>query len=89
MISLTVQDVFNVEVTPRDARLSPGDALQLSAAVVPVYADDLDLAWHSTDPSVATVDDSGRVTAVAPGACAIVAASANGRQDACEITVSD
>ncbi|MBQ3268873.1 MAG: Ig-like domain-containing protein [Clostridia bacterium] len=87
MISLTVQDVFNVEVTPRDARLSPGDALQLSAAVVPVYADDLDLAWHSTDPSVATVDDSGRVTAVAPGACAIVAASANGCTDMCKITV--
>ncbi len=89
MISLSVQDVFNIEVTPRQAALTPGKSLQLSAAVVPSYADDLAVSWRSGDEAVAIVDDSGRVTAVAPGACAITAASANGVEDACQITVSD
>ncbi len=89
MISLSVQDVFNVEVTPRQADLDPGETLQLSAAVVPAYADDLAVTWRSGDESVATVDGSGWVTAVAPGACEIIAASANGIGDACQITVSD
>ena len=92
MISLTVQDVFNVELTPQQAALAPGETLRLSAAVVPAYADDLSVAWHSSDESVATVDPTGSVactvTALSPGTCTISATSPNGVYDSCKITVN-
>lgn len=87
MISLRVEDVVNVEIDPVEARLSPGEALRLSAAVVPSYADDLRIEWSSTDDAVCAVDADGRATAVAPGTCAIVARSANGVEDRCAVTV--
>lgn len=89
MISLTPQDVANVEITPLEASLRPGETLQLSAAVVPAYADDLAVAWHSTDEAVATVDANGKATAVGIGECEIVAAGAQGTPDACRLTVSN
>ena len=87
MASLYPQDAANVEMDTLEAALSPGDKLRLTAAVIPVYADDLALTWRSSDEAVATVDDSGLVTAIAPGECEIIAESNNKRSDACAITV--
>ena len=87
MISLNPQDVANVELSTLDAVLTPGERLQLSASVIPEYADNLSIAWSSSDEAVATVDAHGLVTARAPGACVVTAQSANGRSDSCSITV--
>ncbi len=87
MISLAVQDAVNVEISPLEAALKPGDALRLAADVVPAYADDLTVLWRSTDESVATVDDAGLVTAVAPGECEIVVRTPGGLEDRCAVTV--
>ena len=87
MIALRAVDAVNVEVSALEARLVPGERLGLSAAVIPAYADDLAIQWTSTDEAVATVDQDGLVTAVSPGRCDIVAASSNGRTDACALTV--
>lgn len=87
MISLHVEDVAAIELSAWEAALAPGEAIRLEAEVVPAYADDLRVSWRSTDEAVATVDGSGLVTAVGPGRCEIVAASANGRKDSCAVTV--
>ena len=87
MASVYPQDVANVELDMLEAALVPGETLQLSAAVIPSYADDLMVIWRSGDESVATVDATGLVTAVAPGECEIIAESVNGRSDFCTITV--
>ena len=86
MISLTAQDVVNVEISQLEANLKVGDALALSADVIPAYADDLSTAWRSTDEAVAAVDDTGRVTALSPGECEIVV-QAGGFEDRCRVTV--
>ena len=86
MISLAVQDVVNVEISQLEASLRAGDALALSADVIPAYADDLTLSWRSTDEAVATVDGAGRVTALSPGVCEIVV-EAGGFEDRCRVTV--
>ena len=88
MASVYPQDVANVELDVLEATLAPGETLQLTAAVIPAYADDLTVTWRSADAAVAAVDDSGRVIAVAPGSCEIIAESVNGRSDACHITVN-
>ena len=87
MFSLYPQDVANVELDTLEATLAPGGCLQLSASVVPEYADDLALYWSSSDEAVAVVDDSGLVTARSAGSCTISAQSANGRSDVCQVTV--
>lgn len=87
MASVYPQDVANIELSTLEATIAPGETLQLTAAVIPAYADDLTVAWHSSDKSVASVDQSGLVTAAAPGECEIIAESVNGRSDTCQITV--
>lgn len=89
MASLYVQEVANVEMSVLEAELEPGETLMLGAAVIPAYADDLNVAWSSSDESVATVDQNGLVTANGAGSCEIRAESANGRYDYCEIAVAD
>ena len=87
MISLYPQDVSNVEITPLQASLSIGQQLQLETAVVPAYADDLTVFYVSDNEAVATVTDSGLVTAISEGSCRITVMSVNARKDSCEIIV--
>ena len=88
MVSLYPIDPAAVEVTPRALEMKTGDVCSLSAAVVPDWADDVTVAWSSSDESVATVDEAGFVTAVGEGRCEITAEAANGRSDRCMIGVS-
>jgi hypothetical protein len=89
MASLYVQDVANIELSQLEAELKPDETLSLTAAVIPDYADDLAIAWTTSNPFVACVDGDGTVTAIAPGECEITARSKNGRFDVCRITVAE
>lgn len=89
MASLYPQTVAGVELSQTQAELRIGEVLALSADVIPEYADDLALSWASSDPSVAAVDESGRVRAASAGECVISAFSANGRYDECRVTVHE
>ena len=68
--------------------LDLGQIFQLNAWTTPA---DLPLAWTSSDESVATVDDQGVITAVAPGVAIItVAGRETGTPTAtCEVTVKE
>ena len=52
-----------ITVTPQNLTLTPGQSVQLAASVEPAGAD-AQLIWTSSDPSVVTVDQNGRVTGV-------------------------
>lgn len=56
--------------------LSPGESVQLSAQSVNARGATLErtYTWRSSDPEIATVDDAGQITAVAPGNATITAA---------------
>ncbi len=87
MASLYAQDVASIELSALELNLSAGETARLTASAIPSYADDLSVTWSSSDPAVATVDETGLVTAVAPGTCEIAAQSTNGREDRCEVRV--
>ena len=87
MVSLYPQDAVNVEISQLQAEMHTGETLQLSANVIPAYADDKRVFWSSSDITVATVDENGLVSAHAAGSCIITVCSINGRTDRCEITV--
>lgn len=55
-----------------------GETTQLTAVITPLNATDKKLTWSSSDNSVATVDENGKVTAVSDGTVTITAKSHNG-----------
>ena len=70
------------------APVLPGDSLTLTASLSPSTATNQEVTWASSDPSVATVDSSGKVSTNSVGTVAIVANSVEGSQrDTCVLTV--
>ena len=63
-----------------------GDWNRLKATVQPVNATDQTVTWRSSDPTVAAVDDKGRIDAVAVGTAEITA-SAGDASAVCVVTV--
>ena len=65
----------------------PGESFTISATVNPYNAIDKTIIWNSSDPEVATVDETGMVIAVKPGSSLITAITSNGLTGSCEVTV--
>ena len=66
-----------------------GDAdVTLKAEVSPVEATDKKVTWSSSAPAVATIDETGKVHAVAAGSTTIKATTANGKEASIELTVN-
>lgn len=63
---------------------------QLTATVLPADTETKTLAWASSDPDVAKVDDNGLVEAVAAGTCTITATTTDGTalSASCAVTVA-
>ena len=58
-----------------ELNLYKGNTADLSAQVLPLTAEDRTVDWSSSNSAVATVDESGRVTAVGAGSAVITAAA--------------
>ena len=64
--------------------------IQLSVTITPNNANvNKGITWTSSDTKVATVDNTGKVTAVGKGTTTITAKTENGKTATCEITVKD
>lgn len=82
-------DVAGVTLEPETLTLPVGDTYTLKATLTPEDASETGLRWTSSDPSVATVDAEGKVTAIAPGAAVITVTTAvGGYTDSCVVTVT-
>ncbi len=69
--------------------LSAGDAETLIATVAPENATNKAVKWNSDNKTVATVDQTGLVTAVAPGGAVITATTEDGGKTAsCHVAVT-
>jgi len=69
--------------------LKKGNTGQLAATVTPNDADNKSVTWTSSNTNVATVDSSGKVTAVASGSATITATNASGQNATCAVTVTN
>ena len=76
----------SVELNYSEAELQVGGSLTLIATVSPEDVTDPTVLWQSSDNTIATVDNNGVVTAVAPGECDITA-SCGDVSATCHITV--
>lgn len=81
--------VKDVSLDKEKAEMPVSGTLQLIATVLPEDASNKNVKWISTNPSVATVDSTGLVTAIAKGNATITVEAEDGkRTDSCEVTVS-
>ena len=78
----------SIELGQASAEMTEGETLQLTATVLPEDATDKSVTWSTSDENVATVDDSGLVTAVAPGTATITATTADGSNLSASCTVT-
>ena len=93
---ITVKDklVTKVKLNKTEASLtvtiSKKDTLQLKATVSPSTAVNTAVSWKSSNKKVATVNSSGKVTAVGSGSCTITATAkdGSGKKATCKITVT-
>ena len=75
--------VTGIKVSPDTLTLTRKDeTAQLTAEVIPSYADNTRVTWKSSDESVVTVDEKGKVTAVGNGTATITVTSVSGNYTA-------
>ena len=67
--------------------LAPSTSYSIITEVFPDTADDKTLTWSSSYPSIATVDQSGVVTAVSDGTATITAVAVGGVSKSCTVKV--
>lgn len=79
--------VTGVSLDRTELTLETGATAQLTATVTPAGADDSTPVWTSSDPSVATVSETGLVTAKAVGT-ATITVTAGGKSASCTVTVT-
>lgn len=84
-----VVKVESVTLNSTSLTMVEGESQTLTATVSPSNADNKKVIWSSSSSSVATVDDRGTVTAIAPGTATITAKSDDGGKTAtCAVTVN-
>ena len=83
--------ITRITLDKTSATLTEGEKLTLEITSTPDDADRNLISWSSSNPSVATVDNTGKVTAVAPGTATItaIANDGSGVSAQCEVTVKE
>lgn len=91
VVSDYVQHATAVRINRTSLGMWVGEEGVLTAEVLPEDAENKKIMWVSDNPGIASVDESGRVVAVAEGRCVVKAVSAD-RPDVyseCAVTVSE
>jgi len=74
--------VTSVSVNPTSVSLRPAQTSQITAIVLPSNAPDKTVTWSTSRPTVATVNSSGLIQAVANGTATITATTQSGNKTA-------
>ena len=83
-----VISVSSVSLSKTSITIKEGSSESLSATVSPSDAQNKAVSWSSSNSSVATVDNSGRVTGVKAGSATITVTTSDGGKTAtCSVTV--
>ena len=80
--------VESVSLNKTTLELTEGSTETLTATITPNNATNQNVTWKSSNPSVATVDESGKVTAIAPGEATITATAQSDKTKSATCTVT-
>ena len=79
--------VESITLNEMELTLNEGGVFQLTATVSPSDATDAEVEWEIDDDTIATLSDTGKVTAK-KGGTATITASAGGKSAQCKLTVN-
>ena len=84
----SIISISSIKLDKVDETIEKGKITQLNATINPNdTTEDKTLEWTSSNPSVATVDQNGKVKAVSGGDTTITVKSKNGKEAKCQINV--
>ena len=88
-LSLISEPITVLTISQTKATLIEGDSVTLTVDTEPVYATDHTVTWSSNDTTIAVVDSTGKVKALAAGKATITATANDnsGLTATCEVTV--
>ena len=81
-------EVTGVKLDKSTVSLLESQTAQLTATISPSNATDNSITWETSNASVATVDYTGKITAVKTGTATITAKTKNNKTATCSVTVS-
>lgn len=81
--------ITSIRLNATNVSLNVNGTREVKATVTGGSAADLSVSWSSSDESVATVDENGLITAVAPGSCTITATASDGQTASLNVTVRE
>ena len=87
-VSAAVIDVTGVSLNFTSLNLVAGNTKTLSATITPSTATDKTITWSSSNTSVATVNNKGKLTAINSGNAIITATTSNGITATCNVQVT-
>ncbi|SHM97398.1 immunoglobulin-like domain-containing protein [Gracilibacillus kekensis] len=80
--------IESISFTERELTLTVGEEKQLSVEITPTQ--NADLLWNSNNEEIVTIDENGKITAIAEGEAFITVSSANGKHsDVSRVVVTD
>ena len=83
--------VAEIKLSQSTLSMKKGETAALTVAITPENATDKSVDWTSSDTKIATVDSTGKVTAVSAGTASITCMAKDGsdKKATCEVTVTD
>ena len=83
--------VAEIKLSQSTLSMKKGETAALTATITPENATDKSVDWTSSDTKIATVDSTGKVTAVSAGTASITCMAKDGsdKKATCEVTVTD
>ncbi len=89
-VSNTKINVTGISLSPTTKTMGVGGSFTIIPTITPSNATDKSITWFSGNPSVATVDANGKVTALGIGTAVITATTNDGGyKTTCTVTVSN
>lgn len=87
-VSNNTKPIIGIDLSPKSLTMELGEESQLTVIILPEDATDKTIEWTSENAGIASVDNEGKVTAVAEGETKIVASAAEGKFTAtCDVKV--
>ncbi len=87
---LTSIPVTGVKLNRSSTSMAVGSTMTLTAAVLPADATNKHVTWTSSSTATATVDNDGKVAAMAPGSATITVTTDDGKKTAtCNLVIPD
>lgn len=90
-VAVTVEDsvvlVTKVEVDKTEVSLTEGETTKLTGSVLPNNATNKAVTYQSSNPSIATVDETGEVTAKNAGTCEITVLAQDGSEKKATVSI--